>query len=400
MSPLAASTCRSRHEAERRGNHPTPHNEVRYSSPSERFEGTSMRRQKRTSCVAGATVLVCLVLFLSGASPQNVAPRVHLTPVAELPGFRLPQGDPWAPDQARLAVVDQEGLAIWSAVQPTAKSKPVLDALVDEVHWSPDGTWLCCRVRVMNATKGGAVRLQFVPATGGAAEYRIVNVPIGSYVWADDGFVYLWHGQTGARLRVPPPRAWLDSKQSLPAHPLPELVMVAGGTKMRRQRPTLFMPATATRPTQEQLIDSLFTMQSVQPWCRFLDPRSKQLRWVVTLGKAKQSVTCSVDSTGCKRAGLGGSGAASSQAALWATVSPDAQWVIGLYRPNTASAGADRSKPQIRMYSTDGSGPFAVPTLDAQAAAFAHSDPLLAYADSTRSVRVARFDVEVPGHRR
>ncbi len=43
------------------------------------------------------------------------------------------------------------------------------------------------------------------------------------------------------------------------------------------------------------------------------------------------------------------------------------------------------------------SGPYPVPQLAAQAALFAHSDPLIAYADSTPRVRVARFDVEVTG---
>ncbi len=357
-----------------------------------------MDRPNATSRLAGVTVLFCLALALSGGSPPKAAPRVRVTPVAELPGFRLPQGDPWAPNRARLAVVDHAGLAIWTAAQPKAAAKRVLDALVDEVHWSPDGTWLCCRVRVMNGTKGGAVRLQFVPADGGSAEYRIPNAPIGMYVWADDGYVYLWHAQTGARLRVPPPRVWLDGKPRLPARPLPELVMVTGGSKMRRLRPTLFTPATAAIAAREQLVDSLFALQSVQPWCRYLDAGSKQARWVVTLTEAKHSVTCSVDSAGCNRVLLGGAGGASSQAAFWATVSNDAQWVVSSYPPNAPSAGA--SKPSIQVHSTSGSGPYPVPQLVAQVAAFAHSDPFLAYADSTRSVHLARIEVEVPGGHR
>jgi hypothetical protein len=359
-----------------------------------------MHGQQAASRLVRAIALMCLALVLAGAAPRMTAPRVHLAPIADLPEFRLPQGDPWAPNRARLAVVDRNGLAIWSAAQPAAPAKPVLRGVIDEVHWSPDGTWLCCRVRVMNATKGGAVRLQFVPADGGEPEYRIPNAPIGCYVWADDGFVYLWHGQTGARLRVPPPRTWLDGKPSLPARPLMELVLVTGGGRYRRLRPTLFMPATASRPAQEQLVDSLFAMQSAQPLCRFFDVRSKSPRWVVALGVAKQSETCSVDSMGCKRVRLGASVAGSSQAALWATVSPDAQWVIGLYRPNVTSAGANGSKAHIQMHSTDGSGPFSVPQLEAQFAAFAHTDPLLAYVDSTRTVRVARFEVEAPGSHR
>jgi hypothetical protein len=213
--------------------------------------------------------------------------------VARLPDWDLPRedlglpSDAWAPSGSRLVLKRHDGIAIWDATRPNEPPMPILEAVVHEVRWSPDGTWLCCRVRIMNATRGGSVRLQFVSASGGEPEYRIPNAAIGQWLWADDGFVYFWDGESGKRRRVEPPRAWRDGTPALPRTVEPQLVPLPRGTGSRRQRVLSFTAGKSGEEPIEALVDSLLDPPGVWLRCRFHDAKSRAPRWVATLGLGK-----------------------------------------------------------------------------------------------------------------
>lgn len=218
--------------------------------------------------------------FFASAHAATRTPAVSYTETARIDDRHLPQGQPWSPDGRQLAVAGSTNLALWDAAQPAAPPRVILDAEVLEVRWSPDGTWLCCRVRVMNGTRGGAVRFQFVPAAGGDAEYRIPNAGIGNWTWADDGKLYYWDAQTGVRKELAAPRRWLATQPQLPAVPRPELVFgVSTDRRHPRARPLRFQPGAAP---VESLVDSLFQLRAVRPWCRVQLPGSTGWNWIVT----------------------------------------------------------------------------------------------------------------------
>lgn len=246
---------------------------------------------------AGATTGVSTQVSTQATTGEVLAARQpRFATAAEIPGRWLPAGAPWSPDGLLLAVVDATGLALWDATHPTAAPRVILDAAVLEVRWSPDGTWLCCRVRVMNATRGGAIRFQFVPAAGGEAEYRVPNAGIGNWTWADDGKVYYWNAQTGVRQAITPPHRWLEAQPPWPARRRPELVIAASGDRRRpRPRPLRFDPGTS--PT-ESLLDSLFAHEAVHVWSRIQANPEDAPRWIVTARDAQHDETILVNQNG------------------------------------------------------------------------------------------------------
>jgi hypothetical protein len=351
-----------------------------------------MTARTRRHAIAVATATLWLPAAVVPARPDDGgAPRVRIEAVARAGGWDLPQGDPWSPSGSRLALVAHERLAIWDASRPDDAPRPVLDARVVEVRWSPDGSWLCCRVRVANATRGGAVRLQFVAADGGVPEYRIPNAAIGPWVWADDGFVYFWSGQTGERRRVEPPRAWRERAVAAPDEPRPQIVQAASGSRSRKPRTLLFTPGAAGREPRETPLDSLVAPAGAQPWCGFLDPGSGAPRWIVTFhGRGGEARTCVVDALGRRRECLTHT---DSRPFDDVSVSADGRWVLG----TSCTRPRDGTVPRCdtRLLSTAGEWSQPLPGIDGTRAQFDRSSALVAVAvREPRGVRIVRLHVD------
>jgi hypothetical protein len=315
---------------------------------------------------------------------HGAAPQVRITEVAHWRGFDLVRGDAWSPVGSRLAVEAGDRLAVWDAARPADPPQIVLDARVDDVRWSPDGTWLCCRVRVANATRGGAVRLQFVAATGGATEYRIPNAAIGPWMWADDGAVYFWNGQTGARVRVDPPRAWRDAVAATPQAIEPQIVLVPQPGRGRRPRPVLFTPGAAA---SETALDSLLAATSVQPWCRFRDPTRAAPAWLVTAwARGGVPATFVVDASGRRGATLDREHAFEEM-----TVTADGRWAlaVGCTRPRDGSAPVCTTT----LFGTDGESSRSLDDLRGARIQCDRTSKLVAVGElGSRGVRIVRLE--------
>jgi hypothetical protein len=326
---------------------------------------------------------------------------VRVVDVARFDEWTLLQGDPWSPSGSQLAVEWRDRLGIWDAAHPADPPRPILEAAVDEVRWSPDGTWLCCRVRVANATPGRAVRLQFVPVAGGEPEYRIPNAAIGPWFWADDGFVYFWDGQTGERRRVEPPRAWRNQKPALPEHVEPQIVLARGGPRRGQQRALLFTPASPGTEPAETGLDSLVAAGGVQPWCRFRDRSSGAPRWVVTLHGRGDARTCVIDAAGRPGTVLDG-----TTAPTHVSVSATGAWGLQTHctapRESAPPATETVAYPscKVEMFSTAGDWSRPIDEFEAARAECDRASALVALASQLeRGLRIVRIEVD-PAPRR
>lgn len=278
--------------------------------------------------------------FSAAAHAVTNTSAAAYTEAARIEDRHLPQGQPWSPAGKQLAVAGSRSLALWDAAQVEAPPRVILDAEVLEVRWSPDGTWLCCRVRVMNGTRGGAVRFQFVPAAGGDAEYRIPNAGIGNWTWADDGKLYYWDAQTGVRKELATPSRWLATQPQLPAMPRPELIFgVSTDRRHPRARPLLFQPGAA--PT-ESLVDSLFKRRAVRPWSRVQQPASTDLGWIVTVQDGGPGETMVVNARGGRLCALQPEGEPALQ---FVSASTDGKVVAG-----ERCAAADTARACARIW--------------------------------------------------
>jgi hypothetical protein len=373
------------------------------------------RRQTIRARLALASALACAGAAVSSpagagepaaaatprASKTAGAPRVRVVDVARFDEWNVLEGDPWSPSGSRLAVESRDRLGIWDAARPAEPPRPILEAEVDEVRWSPDGTWLCCRVRVANATQGRAVRLQFVPAAGGEPEYRIPNAAIGPWFWADDGFVYFWDGQTGERRRVEPPRAWRNQQPALPPHAEPQIVIAESGRRRRHPRALLFTPAGAGMEPVETALDSLVAPGGVQPWCRFRDPASGAPRWIVTFLGRGDAHTRVVDAAGRPGTFLGGT-TAPTDVSVSATGAWGLQTHCSLPREGVLPTDQPNTYPtcKVEMFSTAGDWARPIDEFEASRAECDRTSPLVALASQLeRGLRIVRIDVD-PATRR
>jgi hypothetical protein len=323
----------------------------------------SRRPAQRPPRAPGATLVVACFLASAAASASGTAPspraveepRVEaaavspaadsITPagaryvaLARLETLRVPEGEPWAPDRPVLALVKREGLFLFDAERPSESPRRILETQVIDVRWSPDGSYLACRVRVPTAARGGAVRLQLVPAAGGTAAYRIPPARIGACIWAEDGWIYYWDVKSGGRGRLEPPRDWRASAPPLPpARPHLVLVPVPG---QRQNRVVRFstgsrtleveVPALAPRRTRSVWIGESFTAPPGAT--RFL-VRIQDLRAGVT--------TAIVDSTGARRAVIGEQ--AGLPSFVGTSVASDGRWIAG-HRPKGAARTLEGSE--------------------------------------------------------
>lgn len=344
---------------------------------------------------AAAWASAVAVIAGLGAGGAVAATQWRATDVARLEGWEIARGDAWSPSGAYLAVVSRSQLALWDAGKPDAAPRVVLEARVDEVRWSPDGSWLCCRVRVSNAVRGGAVRLQFVEAASGATEYRIPNAAIGPWTWADDGFVYFWQGQTGERRRLDPPRAWLDAAAAGAAPAMtpearPQLVQRASTERGRRTRAVLFVTGAAGQEPVETPVDSIVSPGGVRVWCRVRDPRTGAWSFVCTfLDRKGGGETYRVDVAGRKQERL-----FDGRALGDVTGSPDGHYVLAA----TCNRPRDGSAPECEVVAAAvGAAPAAAAPIDALrgAARVQHSpatDLTAAGTGAPTAVRVLRLE--------
>jgi hypothetical protein len=332
----------------------------------------------------------------TAAAAAAALPRARYFPLARLEGFRMPDGDPWAPDRSALLLVRRDGLFVFEATRPTEQPQRILEAQILSVCWSPDGSWVGCRVRVPTVVRSGDVRLQFVSAAGGPVETRTPRARVGPFLWAEDGAIYFWDAKRGTRSRIEPPRSWSQRQPRLPEARPPYLVLLPDRQQGGRERAVLFTPAASGRPAVEVSVPGL-----VPPAARnlkvadvFPAAAPDGARFLVHLQPANEGLrTFTLDSRGDRLARLGQ--VDSLPAFVGTSVSADGRYVAG-YRPRQGAGTFAASA----MWLADASGRWSVPVEDAThavAVRVSHFGAFVAFEDplsNTDLIHVGRVDVK------
>lgn len=168
-------------------------------------------------------------LAAHGTAARGATAELHARFIrhATLPSWELPFctnfGSPWSPSGDLLAVTNGEVLAVFDARRPTDPPRPLLRIPTPGrfvIAWSPDGDWLACETSAPSPHVGPhgiamTHALWAVPVTDdgpsrepavGRPEVLDWNARLASFLWAADGYLYVWDDRRVRR--VAPPSAW------------------------------------------------------------------------------------------------------------------------------------------------------------------------------------------------
>ena len=332
----------------------------------------------------------------SVAEATPAAPRARYFPLARLEGFRMPEGDPWAPDRSALLLVRRDGLYLFEATKPTDQPRRILEAQILGVCWSPDGAWVGCRVRVPTVVRSGDVRLQFVAAAGGPADTRAPRARVGPFLWAEDGAIYYWEARRGTRARLEPPSSWKQRQPLLAETRLPHLVLVTEAGHGRRERAVIFTAPSAEHPASEVRVPGLAppAVRNLKVADSFPAAEPDSARFLVHMQLANEGArTFSLNARGEQLARLGH--VEGLPAFVGTSVSSDGRYVAG-YRPRQGAGTFATSA----MWLADAAGRWSTPVEDAThavAVRLSHVAAFVAFEDplsNTDLVHVGRVDVK------
>lgn len=210
---------------------------------------------------AQALTLALMLLAPTPCSATNASPprentsapaSVAIDSLVSLSGYSLHDISNWSPVGAKLALSSGSGTSILDAA--SANLNPTLAThWYGQVIWAPDATWLTVRVQSWPRP----VMLVAVPVEGGKPQTLTQGDRVLPCIWASDGNLYYWTGETDAPELVPPPEGWLSRpRPSIP--PRPQVVMEARGqgvTRFWRVDPSA-EPAVQAVPALDSLAGS------------------------------------------------------------------------------------------------------------------------------------------------
>ncbi len=199
--------------------------------------------------------LVCLltVLLLAGlsvhAQAQPTAPTVRFLQTAVLPGFSLPMTNAWSPTAPLLCLYGSRGFYVYDLRSAEPSPTLVVEGLATDHEWSPDGTWLLCRVKEPADMLRGTASLIATSPSGDQATL-LAHADIGRFVWTSDGSITCWSRLSGSQQTLPPPAAWL-----------------AQATPHTARRPTLInrYDATLRQPVLSKLYQPPHSPETLRP---------------------------------------------------------------------------------------------------------------------------------------
>jgi hypothetical protein len=328
--------------------------------------------------------------------PAVQAPRARYYPLARLEGFRMPEGDPWAPDRSALLLVRRDGLYVFEATKPTDPPRRILQAQILGVCWSPDGTWVGCRVRVPTVVRASDVHMKFVSAAGGPADTRTPRARIGPFLWAEDGGLYFWDARHGTRARMEPPSSWKQRQPRLPETRPAHLLVVPEAGHGHREHAILFTASFADRAATEEIVSSLAApgVKQLKVAAAFPAATPDSARFLVhmTVGNSGAR-TYVVNARGERLTRLGE--VEDLPAFVGTSVSADGKFVAG-YRPRQGQGSFATSQ----LWLADADGHWSTKVEDAERAVavrLAHTGVFVAFEDpvsNTDLVHVGRVDVK------
>jgi hypothetical protein len=124
----------------------------------------------------------------------------------------LIRGADWSPVGSLLVFNDASQCFVIDAGSKSPKPLLIYESAARRVCWAPDGTWVVIETRTPEQHRRGASTLVAIPADGGAAVKLLDDsLDLGFVAWGDDGLVYYWNRESGARSSLAPPRSWSDS---------------------------------------------------------------------------------------------------------------------------------------------------------------------------------------------
>lgn len=150
--------------------------------------------------------------------------------------------DPWSPNGRFLALHrlggPLDGLHVFDVTRPAEPPRRVLAQIAPYYTWSPDGGWLLCRVRSDAQWRKGLSSLVAIPVDSGEAVTLVANGDVGlPFLWATNGKIYYWYGDTDQRRELEPPAGW-RAENPLPHPPRMSMLWIPptgheGGTLLR-----------------------------------------------------------------------------------------------------------------------------------------------------------------------
>jgi len=90
-----------------------------------------------------------------------------------------------------------------------ATTRRVVSGYSEPMGWSPDGRWLL--ILAEYDFRRGTESLLVTPATHESPTWIVRHVDFSPATWASNGAIYYWDTRFGARHRVDPPAAWLET---------------------------------------------------------------------------------------------------------------------------------------------------------------------------------------------